>query len=198
MRITKVATRTGDGGTTHLVGGQEVSKADPRVQAYGSVDELGASIGLARTFAVPASKALPELAEVAAILEGIQQDLFVLAGELATLPSDRWDGMPLIAEREVQRLELQLEAQNSKLPPLEDFILAGGGVVSAFLHQARTLCRRVERQVVLLAESGLETDRELLDSALLRYLNRLGDLLFVLARCSARAAGQQELTWQRG
>lgn len=197
MRITKVATRTGDAGTTHLVGGQEVSKAHPRVRAYGSVDELAAAIGLARTFASNARRAFPELARVTATLEAVQQDLFVLAGELATLPSDRWEDMPRVEQAHVEGLESALEHYNADLPPLEEFILAGGGVISAFLHQARTLCRRVERQVVFLAEQGGEEERELLGSALLRYLNRLGDLLFVLARWSARASGEAELTWQR-
>ena len=199
MRITKVYTRTGDGGTTRLVGGQELSKAHPRVETYGTVDELSAVIGLARTFSVNASKGIPPLAELAEVLERVQHDLFVLAGELATLPGDHWEGMPHISQADVERLEALVDRFNAELPPLEEFILAGGGVVSAFLHQARTVCRRVERQAVRLATESpsdpLESTR--VDAPLLRYLNRLADLLFVVARWAAQAMGERELTWQR-
>lgn len=198
MRITKVYTRTGDGGTTRLVGGQEVSKAHPRVEAYGSVDELSAIVGLARTFAANAAKAWPSLVELAQLLERVQHDLFVLAGELATLPGDQWEGMPRLSSADVQRLEAAVDRFNAELPPLEEFILAGGGVVSAFLHQARTVCRRVERQAVRLAEQPAEPGAAAaVDPANLEYLNRLADLLFVLARWAARSAGEPELTWKR-
>jgi cob(I)alamin adenosyltransferase len=198
VRITKVYTRTGDGGTTRLVGGQEVSKAHPRVEAYGSVDELSAIVGLARTFAGGASKAWPGMSLVAELLEQVQHDLFVLAGELATLPGDHWEGMPRLAVSDVQRLEHAVDRFNGELSPLEEFILAGGGVVSAYLHQARTVCRRVERQVVRLAEQPTEDgEPAAVASTLVEYLNRLADLLFVLARWSASTTGEPELTWKR-
>ncbi len=199
MRITKVYTRTGDGGTTRLVGGQELSKAHPRVEAYGSVDELSAIIGLARTFASNSARAYPGLEELGSTLERIQHDLFVLAGELATLPQDHWESMPLIQQDDVERLEGWVDHFNAKLPPLEDFILAGGGVVSAFLHQARTVCRRVERQAVRLAtsEAAEPGASQLLDVPALRYLNRLADLLFVASRWAAATTGERELTWKR-
>ncbi len=199
MRITKVYTRTGDGGTTRLVGGQEVSKAHPRVEAYGGVDELSAIVGVARTFAANGARAIPALAELAEALERVQHDLFVLAGELATLPEDHWEGMPHIAQADVERLEAVLDRFNAELPPLEDFILAGGGVTSAFLHQARTVCRRVERGVVRLSQLPPEDGGApaLAGTPTLRYLNRLADLLFVGSRWAARTTGEPELTWQR-
>jgi cob(I)alamin adenosyltransferase len=198
VRITKVYTRSGDRGTTRLVGGQEVSKAHPRVEAYGSVDELSAILGLARTFAGNAHRAFPPLAELAELLEQVQHELFVLAGELATMPEDHWEGMPRIEQAHVDRLEERLDRFNAENPPLEDFILAGGGVVSAFLHQGRTVCRRVERQLVRLEQHEQPEPGIAGPSALpLRYLNRLADLLFVLARWAARATGEPELTWKR-
>lgn len=199
MRITKVYTRTGDGGTTRLVGGQELSKAHPRVEAYGSVDELSSILGLARTFAVNGTRAWPALQELSAVLERVQHDLFVLAGQLATLPEDHWESMPQIAQADVERLEGWIDHFNSGLPPLEEFILAGGGVVSAFLHQARTVCRRVERQVVRMAGADPSDPSAplQLDAPSLRYLNRLADLLFVAARWAARNTGEAELAWQR-
>jgi cob(I)alamin adenosyltransferase len=199
MRITKVYTRTGDGGTTRLVGGQELSKAHPRVETYGSVDELGSFVGAARTFASNAARGMPRLDRLGQALERVQHDLFVLAGELATLPEDHWEGMPHITQDHVERLERDVDGFNGELPPLEEFILAGGGVVSATLHQARTVCRRVERQVVRLAgehPDGASIEEQGLGS-LLRYLNRLADLLFVAARWAASVMGEPELTWRR-
>ncbi len=200
MRITKVYTRTGDSGTTRLVGGQELSKAHPRVESYGSVDELGAILGLARTFAINGARACQPLAELGAVFEHVQHDLFVLSSELATLPGDHWEGMPRLQAADVERLEAWVDRFNADLPPLEDFILAGGGVVSGFLHQARTVCRRAERQVVRLGEQpGLEPEGAgEVPQQVLPYLNRLADLLFVTARWAARTTNEAELLWQRG
>ncbi len=197
MRITKVYTRGGDGGTTRLVGGQELSKSHPRVEAYGTVDELSSILGLARTFASNAARAFPGYDALASELERVQHELFVLAGDLATLPEDRWEGMPRIEQAHVDALERVLDRYNADLPALEDFILAGGGVVGAFLHQARTVCRRAERRAVELATMEGEGEAIRLDDPGLRYLNRLADLLFVLARWAARNAGEPELTWRR-
>ncbi|MFH1465551.1 MAG: cob(I)yrinic acid a,c-diamide adenosyltransferase [Pseudomonadota bacterium] len=193
MRITQVTTGVGDAGTTRLVGGQEVPKADPRVEAYGTVDELGASLGLARVFGIDAQRAEPGMAQVVALIEEAQHDLFVVAGELATLPTDRGEGMRRVSETDIARLEGHIARFNAELPPLEEFILAGGGVVAAHLHQARTLCRRAERRVAALAVGSAGAAEPLP----LRYLNRLGDLLFVLARWTSRATGQAELLWRR-
>jgi cob(I)alamin adenosyltransferase len=191
MRITQVYTRTGDSGTTHLVGGQEVPKDHRRVSAYGSLDELNAILGLARAFLRPA---LPEsaAARLEAVLQRIQNDLFRIGGFLATLPDDRWDSMPRIAPEDVAWLENRLDAFNGELAPLEEFLLPGGGPVSAFLHQARTVARRAERVIVSLWSEAEETD-----PSPLRYVNRLSDLLFVLARWSSMSAGEKEVMWER-
>jgi cob(I)alamin adenosyltransferase len=191
VRITHVTTRQGDAGTTRLAGGQEVSKADPRVEAYGSVDELGTVLGLARAFALAAQRDEPRLAPVAELVEEVQHDLFVVAGDLATLPSDRHPGRGRVQDADVARIEGHLDRLNAALPPLGEFVLAGGGLVAAHLQHARAVCRRAERAVVSLqAEGDPEPDA-------LRYLNRLGDLLFVLGRWTSRVQGQEELTWRR-
>jgi cob(I)alamin adenosyltransferase len=193
VRITQVTTGAGDGGTTRLAGGQEVSKADPRVEAYGTVDELGAVLGLARAVGQEARRTEPNVAHMVAVLEEVQHALFVVAGELATLPADRREGMRRVEEADVACLEAHIASFNSQLPPLEEFVLAGGGGVAAHLHLARTVCRRAERRVAALAEEPGGAAEPLP----LRYLNRLSDLLFVLARWTARTTGQPELTWER-
>jgi cob(I)alamin adenosyltransferase len=191
MRITQVYTRTGDAGTTHLVGGQEVPKDHRRVSAYGSLDELNAVLGLARAFLRPG---MPEgaAARIEAVLQRVQNDLFRIGGFLATLPEDRWDAMPRVSPEDIAWLENRLDAFNAELPPLEEFIIPGGGPISAFLHQGRTVARRAERVIVALWAEGEETD-----PTPLRYVNRLSDLLFVLARWSAHAAGEREVLWER-
>jgi cob(I)alamin adenosyltransferase len=193
MRITQVTTGVGDGGTTRLVGGQEVSKADPRVEACGTVDELGAVLGLARAFGQSSLRTEPSLARMIAVVEEVQHDLFVVAGELATLPRDRREGMRRVEDGDIARLESHVACFNGELPPLEEFVLAGGGVVAAHLQQARTVCRRAERRVAALADLPGGTAEPLP----LRYLNRLSDLLFVVARWTALNTGQPELTWRR-
>ena len=195
MRITQVTTRVGDHGTTRLVGGQEIPKNHARVEAYGSVDELNAVLGLARAHAAMAGggAASPTAqARIDGILHRVQNHLFRLGGYLATLPQDRWEGMVSVAEPEIRLLEQFVEALNQDLPPLQEFILPGGGLVGAHLHQARTVCRRAERRVVDLVATGEEPSHDPV-----RYLNRLGDLLFVLARWAGRALGEPERMWDR-
>ena len=178
----KIYTRTGDGGETGLFDGTRVSKADARVAAYGDVDELNAWLGLAR-----ASLADPQLTEM---VEQIQRDLFALGSRLAD-PSHR------IAERvakahvsidDVARLERWIDELESELPPLRRFILAGGSPSGAAFHVARTVCRRAERAIVGLGEASVDRD-------VLVYMNRLSDLLFVLARAANARAGAPELEW---
>jgi cob(I)alamin adenosyltransferase len=190
MRITRVYTRTGDRGTTRLVGGRERHKDDVRIEAYGTVDELNAVLGLARTFNDRSTAA--EAARVGALLRDLQNDLFNVGAELATHPEDRWEGMHRVGDEEVTRLEGWIDALNEELPPLKEFILPGGGPVGAFLHQARTVCRRAERRVVTLLTTEPETGE-----GTLRYLNRLSDLLFVLGRWAAKALGEPEYLWQK-
>ncbi len=180
MRITKVYTRTGDGGTTRLVGGQEVRKDHPRIEAYGTIDELNAILGVVRAFLeeLPAAPG----ARLDAILRDIQDDLFNVGTELATPPDARWEGMYQVSSDEIDRLEATIDALNEPLPPLTEFVLPGGGKVGALLHQSRTVCRRAERLSL-----PLLPDQPDLASGGLRYLNRLSDLLFVMARAAAAA-----------
>ncbi len=192
MRITRVYTRTGDGGTTRLVGGQEVRKDDLRIEAYGTVDELSCVLGLARTFNTR-SEAKPEgIAAIDAVLRRVQNDLFNVGADLATRAADRWPGMYRVGDADVKRLEEWCDRFNEELGPLKDFVLPGGGPVGGFLHQARTVCRRAERVLVAL----IAREPEVGDGCLV-YLNRLSDLLFVLARWAAKALGETEYLWER-
>ncbi len=178
-RLSKIYTRTGDDGTTGLGDGKRVPKASPRVEAYGNVDELNSVVGM--VLAVPG---LPE--DVVNCLVEVQHDLFDLGAELC-LP-----GHEAISAEFVQRLEDQLDGFNADLPALKEFILPGGGPAAAACHLARTVCRRAERRTWALAE--IEKVRE----ASLQYLNRLSDLLFVLARVLARHEQGGEVLWKRG
>ena len=178
----KIYTRTGDGGDTGLFDGTRVAKCDPRVVAYGDVDELNAWLGLVRSgFIEP---------ELTAMLEHIQRDLFALGARLA-------DPARKIAERvtkaavtleDISRLEGWIDQLESELPPLRRFILAGGSPGGAALHVARTICRRAERAMVSLGQDAFEQE-------LLVYVNRLSDLLFVMARAANRRAGAAETEW---
>ncbi len=182
-RLTKIYTRAGDDGTTGLVGGQRVSKDSPRVWAYGTVDELNSSIGLARAFK-PDRKADAALAR-------IQNELFNLGAELATLPRDIRQGMPRVGRKEITALERLMDELNAELGPLKEFVLPGGCEASAALHQARTICRRAERFCVRLARD------EKIGEFVVPYLNRLSDALFVLARWANKARGVKETFWQK-
>jgi cob(I)alamin adenosyltransferase len=177
--LNKIYTRTGDRGRTRLVTGESVTKADPRVEAYGAVDELNAVLGLAR---------LETAGEAAldAMLARIQNDLFDLGADLATPErADAGFAALRIVEAQVARLEGEIDALNAPLEPLASFILPGGSRAGALLHLARTVCRRAERRAVAFAEAeGGEAH-----GPALRYLNRLSDLLFVASRAANAAAG---------
>jgi cob(I)alamin adenosyltransferase len=178
----KIYTRTGDGGETALFDGTRVSKSDPRVDAYGDVDELNAMIGLARASGADAV--------VGERLAALQHDLFALGARLAD-PSVRIAGRvrkAAIGEEDVRRLESWIDATDAELEPLRRFILPGGSPVAAALHVARAICRRAERRIVSLGE-------EAVDAALLAYVNRLSDLLFVLARLANARAGVPDVEW---
>ena len=180
----KIYTRTGDTGETSLYGGGRVKKADSRVEAYGEVDELNAWIGLAR-----ASAALdPDLDEA---LLRIQRDLFALGAQLADPAATvaARVAKAVIGDEDVARLEQFIDRLETELPPLRQFILAGGTPAGAMLHLARTVCRRAERRV-----TGLASTVEL-DPRVIEYLNRLSDFLFVLARLNNHRQGQQEIPW---
>jgi cob(I)alamin adenosyltransferase len=176
-RLSKIYTRTGDKGDTGLGDGSRVDKDSLRVEAFGSVDELNSHIGL-----LLAQAAVPT--EMRSILIDVQHDLFDLGGELC-IP-----GHQAIHDAQIERLEQALDALNADLPPLQEFILPGGNIAAATAHVARTVCRRAERRVVTLAR------REVVNAPVLGYLNRLSDLLFVIARVLARADGG-EILWRR-
>ncbi len=178
-RLSKIYTRTGDDGTTGLGDGTRVAKDHARVEAYGTVDEANSAIGM--ILAVPA---LPSA--VSECLTRVQHDLFDLGGELC-IP-----GMELISDAQIERLEHELDAFNDPLPALKDFILPGGGPAAAACHLARTIARRAERRIWSLA--ALEPN---LRAQPARYLNRLSDLLFVIARVLARHEQGSEVLWKR-
>ena len=177
----KIYTRAGDDGSTGLLGPGRVPKHAPRVEAYGAVDELNASLGAAR--ALDSAKWLdPELG-------AIQARLFNLGAELATPDPKALAGLDRISDDDVRALEGWIDRREQDLAPLKTFILPGGSPFGAELHRARTVCRRAERRLVALAQ------HERIEPVLVRYLNRLGDLLFVLARWSNRRAGVEEIGW---
>jgi cob(I)alamin adenosyltransferase len=178
-RLSRIYTRTGDDGTTGLGDGTRIPKDDLRVEAFGTVDEANSTVGL--VLAVPG---LPE--NIVACLTRVQHDLFDLGGELC-IP-----GYVAISAGYVARLERELDSFNEALPPLKDFILPGGGPATAACHVARTVTRRAERRVWTLA------GRDPLNPEASRYLNRLSDLLFVLARVIARHEQGSEVLWQKG
>jgi len=174
-RLSRIYTRTGDDGSTGLGDGSRVAKDSPRVDAYGTVDEANSCIGMVLACEVPDS--------VRTLLTAVQHQMFDLGGELC-IP-----GHAAIFAADIDRLEHHLDLHNDDLPPLKDFILPGGGEAAARCHVARTVVRRAERETVAL--SRLEAVRP----EAIRYLNRLSDLLFVLARVLARASGHGEVLW---
>lgn len=177
----RIYTKTGDDGTTGLFGGGRVRKASSRVDAYGTVDELNACLGLAVTEALGA--------EVRAALAVIQADLFLLGAELACVPGKEEKlRLRLLDEGEVERLERLIDELEPRLPALTSFVLPGGTRAAAVLHLARTVCRRAERAVLALDDAPTRP-------ALVQYLNRLSDLLFVLARVANHDAGTADVPW---
>lgn len=191
MRITKVYTRTGDTGQTRLVGGQRVSKDDVRIEAYGTSDELNCILGIVRVELERSQAPSDERTQLDDQLHAIQNDLFNLGSDLATRTEDRWEGQRLVSAEDVLRLEQEIDAMNERLAPLKEFILPGGGPVSAFLHQGRTVCRRAERRCITLARG------EDINDQAIKYLNRLSDWLFVAGRWVAQAMGEPEVQWDR-
>jgi cob(I)alamin adenosyltransferase len=189
VRLNRIYTRAGDGGDTRLVGGQKVRKDAPRIEAYGTIDELSAALGLARTsLAQPGAPAGADA--LASTIARIQNELFNLGSDLATLPGDRFPGQPVIEARHVDALEREIDGWNETLPELRSFVLPGGGFVAAYLHLARTICRRAERLIV-----GVR-DTEAVGESVLPYVNRLSDALFVMSRHAARLYGEAEPLWE--
>jgi cob(I)alamin adenosyltransferase len=177
-RLSKIYTRTGDAGTTGLADGSRLAKDAPRIEAIGAVDELNSTIG------VLLAEPLPK--DVRGCLTGVQHDLFDLGGELS-IP-----GHAIMSAAHIRRLETLLDRFNAKLSPLKDFVLPGGTRAAGCAHVARTVCRRAERRVVTLAA------KDTAPPFAVRYLNRLSDLLFVVARALNRRAGRGDVLWQQG
>ncbi|HEY4058146.1 MAG TPA: cob(I)yrinic acid a,c-diamide adenosyltransferase [Kofleriaceae bacterium] len=186
MRIDKVYTKGGDKGETSLIGGDRVGKDDPRLDCYGTVDELNATLGLVRT-ALASSAAG---AHMLPIIHRVQNELFNLGAELATPDADRRAKLPRIEQRHVDGLERDIDAVNDDLPPLTSFVLPGGGAASAAFHVSRTVARRTERLVVALAKS-----EDIGGELPIIYLNRLSDAFFVWGRWCALKDGQPEPLW---
>ncbi len=185
LAINRVYTKHGDQGETKLVGGQTVSKADLRIECYGTVDELNAYVGAARLSCLEIN-----LTEMAFVLYGVQNALFNLGSLLATLPPDLHPMQPRVTLEDVEKLEKSIDHFNENLPPLRSFVLPGGNRANVELHMARTICRRAERLCVRLKE--VETE---LDSAVIPYINRLSDAFFVWSRYVVVSQGIAEHLW---
>ena len=196
-KLTRIYTRTGDDGTTGLVGGQRVKKNALRIEAYGTIDELSSAIGLARTALAAisaghpagASPAVDVATELDAWLAWTQDALFNLGSDLATLTQDRWEGMPLVTVDDSRALERAIDRAQRDLEPLANFIHPGGSPAGAALHLARTISRRAERLLVDLR------DNEPISLEVMQFVNRLSDALFVWSRWINHALGQPEHLW---
>jgi cob(I)alamin adenosyltransferase len=183
-RLTRIYTRTGDDGSTALGFGSRTPKDDIRVECFGTVDELNSQLGVVLVQPPPEG--------IATGLSKIQNDLFHLGAELCVTEEEKAERpLPRIEERHVEWLESEIDGWNERLPPLDNFILPGGSAVAAALHVARTVCRRAERAVVRLGAA-----EDVSDDAR-RYLNRLSDLLFVLARALNARSGRPDVLWQK-
>jgi cob(I)alamin adenosyltransferase len=197
LAINRVYTRHGDGGTTRLVGGQKLAKDDARIEAYGTVDELNAFVGLARQTAVAgmadgiitrAGRA--GLASLSRSLHRVQHELFNLGSILATMPEDVHPRQPRVTEAEIALLESEMDACQAELSELRSFVLPGGARLNAELHVARTVCRRAERRAVTLAAHSA------VDASAIIYLNRLSDAFFVWSRWASVLLAAPEILWE--
>jgi cob(I)alamin adenosyltransferase len=190
IALTRIYTRTGDAGQTGLVGGQRVAKDDLRIDCYGTVDELNAFVGVARTTVEELTSRAERFAAFSRSLKRVQHELFNLGSILATLPQDVHPKQPRITNAEVEQLEREIDQANKELQPLRSFVLPGGTRLDAELHVCRTVCRRAERLLVRLAR---EQD---VPAESLPYLNRLSDALFVWSRWANHALGAAETLWE--
>jgi cob(I)alamin adenosyltransferase len=190
LAINRVYTRRGDQGETSLAGGQRVPKDGPRIEAYGTVDELNSFLGAARVTARQLSAAEPRLSPLAAILLRVEHELFNLGSILATLPEDVHPKQARVTDAEVAQLESEMDRMNEDLPPLRSFVLPGCCRLDAELHTCRTVCRRAERAAVALGRV------ESVPPEAVRYLNRLSDALFVFGRWASHVTGAPETLWE--
>ncbi len=190
IALTRIYTRTGDDGQTGLAGGQRIAKDDLRIDCYGTVDELNAFIGLARTTVEELRSSAEPLGAFSIILKRVQHELFNLGSILATLPQDVHPKQPRITPAEIEQLEQEIDRANEDLQPLRSFVLPGGTRLDAELHVCRTVCRRAERLLVELSrEQSVPIEA-------LQYLNRLSDALFVWSRWVNHAVGASETLWE--
>ena len=191
VKINKVYTRTGDEGETGLVGGRRIAKEHLRIEAYGTVDELNSVIGLSRSFLAQKENSLHR-DKLDLILEAVQQRLFDIGSELATLPGDEYEGQVKVKEADTQWMEEVIDLMNEDLEPLKSFILPGGTPLNAFLHQSRTVCRRAERAILRLHRG------ETVSASIRTFINRLSDFLFVCGRWVAVILNEEEVLWVPG
>jgi cob(I)alamin adenosyltransferase len=190
LAINRVYTRRGDEGETALVGGRRVPKDSPRIEAYGTVDELNAYAGLARASCEELAPSHPGLAGLAAILRRVQHELFNLGAILATPPEEVHPRQPRITDADIAQLEAEIDRMNAEVAPLRSFVLPGGTRLNAELHLCRTVCRRAERLSVSLGRV------ETVQPENLRYLNRLGDAFFVWSRWASHTTNTSETLWE--
>ncbi len=186
IALNRIYTKRGDAGETGLVGGQRVPKDTPRIEAYGTVDELNAFVGLAAVSCAEDSR----LAPLAAILRRVQHELFNLGSILATEPADVHPNQPRVTAAEIAQLEREIDAMNADLPALRSFVLPGGTRLNAELHVTRTVCRRAERLVVAMARE------ESIPPEVIPYLNRLSDAMFVWSRWVNHVLGVPAVLWE--
>ncbi len=189
LAINRVYTRRGDQGDTSLAGGQRVAKDSPRIEAYGTVDELNAFLGAARVTAAERAATDAKLAPLVPILLRVQHELFNLGSILATLPEDVHPKQARITDADSAQLESEIDRMNAGLPAIRSFVLPGGSRLDADLHICRTVCRRAERAVVALSRI------EPVPPEAVRYLNRLGDALFVWCRWASQVTDAPETLW---
>ncbi len=193
IRLTRIYTRSGDRGLTALVGGARVPKESARLEAYGTIDELNSIVGIVRSYLPGYRRRLgKDYGWYSESLRRIQNELFDVGSELATPPPAEYDGMHRMSAAEAKKLEEEMDRMQRELQPLKSFTLPGGGVLNAFLHQARTVCRRAERVCWSL------TRVEPINEHLMVYVNRLSDHLFVQSRWVARRLKEPEFLWDRG
>ena len=191
VKINKVYTRTGDEGETGLVGGRRIAKEHLRIEAYGTIDELNSVIGLSRSFLAQKENSLHR-DKLDLILEAVQQRLFDIGSELATLPGDEYEGQVKVKEADTKWMEEVIDLMNEDLEPLKSFILPGGTPLNAFLHQSRTVCRRAERAILRLHRG------ETVSASIRTFINRLSDFLFVCGRWVAVMLNEEEVLWVPG
>jgi cob(I)alamin adenosyltransferase len=190
IKLNKIYTRTGDGGQTRLVGGQILSKDNIRIESYGMVDELNSFLGLCRESSQSLIIDFPKIKVISDNILKFQNQLFVLGSLLATLPKDIHPQMTRITKEDIETIEKLIDEVNEYLTPLKSFVLPGGSELNARLHVARSICRRVERKVVMLSHV------EEIDKFIITYLNRLSDLLFVWSRWANKLMNVDEVIWE--